>query len=112
VFSKIQGKFSGIAKFDLAAKDGATVAGQIEHGPDRYGGEAVFVSGSGPGECRSGLLLGSYSFLMGFAEDALAGHRIVVCSTRSGARLHDAKTALILGAPVLRLTQLLSHATR
>ena len=53
VFSKIQGKFSGIAKFDLSAKNGGAVAGQIEHGSERYGGEAVFVEGSGPGTAAS-----------------------------------------------------------
>ena len=47
----MQGKFSGIAKFDLGAKNGGAVLGQIEHGPERYGGEAVFVKGSGRGEC-------------------------------------------------------------
>ena len=50
VFSKVQGKFSGIAKFDLGAKNGGAVLGQIEHGPARYGGEAVFVKGSGSGQ--------------------------------------------------------------
>lgn len=50
VFSKVQGKFSGIVKFDLSAKNGGAVVGQIEHGPERYGGEAVFVKGNGPGE--------------------------------------------------------------
>ena len=53
MFSKIQGKFSGIAKFDLSAKNGGAVAGQIEHGSERYGGEAVFVEGSGPGTAGS-----------------------------------------------------------
>ena len=50
VFSKVQGKFSGIAKFDLGATNGGAVVGQIEHGSERYGGEAVFVKGSGPGK--------------------------------------------------------------
>ena len=50
VFSKVQGKFSGIAKFDLGAKNGAAVLGQIEHGSERFGGEAVFVKGSGAGK--------------------------------------------------------------
>lgn len=50
VFSKVQGKFSGIAKFDLGAQNGGAVLGQIEHGPQRYGGEAVFVKGNGPGD--------------------------------------------------------------
>lgn len=53
VFSKVQGKFSGIAKFDLSAKNGGAIAGQIEHGSERYGGEAVFVEGSGPGKGAS-----------------------------------------------------------
>lgn len=53
VFSHEQGKFSGIAKFDLSARNGGAIAGQIEHGLDRYGGEAVFVNGSGPGDCTS-----------------------------------------------------------
>lgn len=53
MFSKVQGKFSGIAKFDLSAKNGGAVAGQIEHGSERYGGEAVFVEGSGPGTAPS-----------------------------------------------------------
>ena len=50
VFSQVQGKFSGIVKFDLGAKNGGAVLGQIEHGPERYGGEAVFVKGNGHGE--------------------------------------------------------------
>lgn len=50
VFSKVQGKYSGIMKFDLSAQNGGAVAGQIEHGSGRFGGEAVFVNGSGPGE--------------------------------------------------------------
>jgi hypothetical protein len=88
VFSKVQGKFSGIVKFDLTAKNGGVVVGQIEHGRDRYGGEAVFVNGSGPGESQSCLVSGSQCCLQVFLEDVVAGHSIIVCNTGAAARPH------------------------
>jgi hypothetical protein len=45
---KVTGRFEGIAKLDLAASDGAAVAGSLTHGDNRWGGEAVFVSAAGP----------------------------------------------------------------
>ncbi len=42
------GKFEGIVKFDLSATNGGAVAGRLSHGEGRWGGEAVFVSASGP----------------------------------------------------------------
>jgi hypothetical protein len=51
----MSGKFAGIVKFDLAARNGSAVVGHIEHGPDCFGGEAVFVpagsDGAGVGTC-------------------------------------------------------------
>ena len=85
VFSKVQGKFSGIVKFDLIAKNSGAVVGQIEHGPDRYGGEAIFVNGSGPGESQSCLVSGSQCCLQAFLEGAVAGHSIILCNTGSAA---------------------------
>lgn len=42
------GKFEGIVKLDLSATNGGAVAGRLSHGEGRWGGEAVFVSASGP----------------------------------------------------------------
>ena len=41
--AEMSGRFSGIVKFDLTASNGSAVVGKIEHGPNCFGGEAVFV---------------------------------------------------------------------
>ncbi len=46
--SKMAGKFEGIVKLDLSATNGGAVAGRLSHGPNRWGGEAVFASAGGP----------------------------------------------------------------
>lgn len=104
VFSKVQGKFSSIAKFDLAAKNGGAVAGQIEHGPDRYGGEAVFVNGSGPGENQSCLVSGSQCCSQVFLEDAVAGHSILSAVQDQLHAPINVNSTLTVSAPILRLT--------
>ena len=111
VFSKVQGKFSGIVKFDLIAKNGGAVVGQIEHGPDRYGGEAVFVNGSGPGESQSCLVSGSQCYLQVFLEDAL--HAQYHCLPyRIGCTPLYVASTLTVSAPMLRLKQHLSLVFR
>lgn len=52
----MSGRFAGIVKFDLTARNGNAVAGQISHGPDCYGGEAVFVP-AGPDGAGVGTLV-------------------------------------------------------
>lgn len=42
------GKFEGIVKLDLSATNGGAVAGRLSHGPNRWGGEAVFANAGGP----------------------------------------------------------------